>query len=134
MNAGRILREAGYDTPELRVRVTPVNPDAVNVYPASRLLRALWRKGVRGVTLWKWVLVDPELMAGERERLAKVVIHELVHLRQFIDQGWFGFTRAYLAEYWRGRFRGEVHQHAYLNISAEREAREMTAAVTSQVL
>ena len=133
MNAGRVLRAAGYDSPELRVRVAPVNPDQVNVYPASRALRGLWRQGVRGVTLWKWVLIDPEVMRGDQDRLAKIIIHELVHLRQYIDQGWFRFTVNYLGEYWRARFRGEVHRHAYLNISAEKEAREMTAHITANL-
>lgn len=131
MNAGRILREAGYDTDALRIRISPVNPDNVNVWPASRLLRRIWRPGIKGVTLWKWVFVDPELIRGDRERLARLVIHELVHLRQLVDDGYIGFTARYVWEYLDGRLRGKDRRQAYLDISAECEARELTARSTT---
>jgi hypothetical protein len=127
VNAGRILRDAGYDTDALRVRISPVNPDRVNVWPASRLLRSFWRPGIKGVTLWRWVLVDPELIRGDRERLARLVIHELIHLRQLVDAGYIRFTVRYVWEYLQGRLEGKDGRRAYLDISAETEARELTA-------
>lgn len=127
MNAGRLLREAGLDSDALRVRISPVDPDRVNVWPASRLLRSLWRPGIRGVTLWKWIFVDPELMNGDPDRLARLVIHELVHLRQVIDAGYLPFTTRYVVEYVQGRAAGKDGRQAYLDISAEVEARELTA-------
>lgn len=127
MNAGRILREAGYDTDALRVRLSPVNPDQVNIWPASSWLRRLWRSGIKGVTLWKWVFVDPDVMRGDRKRLARLVIHELVHLRQLVDSGYVAFTVRYVSEYLQGRVEGKDGRQAYLDISAEAEAREMTA-------
>ena len=127
MNAGRILRDAGYDTDALRVRISPVNPDHVNVWPASRPMRRLWRPGIRGVTLWKWVFVDPELLRGDRGPLARLVIHELVHLRQLTDDGYIRFTARYMTEYLKGRLRGKDRRQAYLDIPAESEAREVTA-------
>lgn len=127
MNAGRLLRETGFDNDELRVRLSPVNPDRVNVWPASRLMRSVWRPGIQGVTIWKWVFVDPELMKGDRERLARLVIHELFHLRQLADAGYLPFTTRYVAEYVRGRLAGKGPRQAYLDIGAEAEARELTA-------
>lgn len=127
MNAGRLLRETGYDTDALRVRISPVDPDRVNVWPASEFLRRLWRPGIRGVTIWKWVFVDPELLDGERDRLARLVIHELVHLRQVIDQGYLRFTARYVVEYLKGRLEGKDGRQAYRDISAEVEARELTS-------
>jgi hypothetical protein len=127
VNAGRLLREAGYDTDALRVRISPVNPDHVNVWPASTLMRRLWRSGIRGVTIWRWVFVDPELMRGDRDRLARLVIHELVHLRQLADTGYLPFTVRYVTEYLRGRLKGKDARQAYLDIAAETEAREVTA-------
>lgn len=126
MNAGRLLRETGYDTDALRVRISPVNPDRVNFWPASKLLRRLWRPGIRGVTIWKWVFVDPELLQGERDRLARLVIHELVHLRQVSDEGYLPFTARYVFEYLQGRSEGKDSLRAYRDISAEVEARELT--------
>lgn len=131
MNAGRILRETGYDTDAVRVRISPVNPDEVNVWPASRVMRRLWRPDIKGVTLWKWVFVDPELMRGDRHRLARLVVHELIHLRQLADDGYLGFTARYVWEYLRGRVQGKSGREAYLDISAEAEARELTARSTA---
>jgi len=126
VNAGRLLRETGYDITTLRTEIDPVDPDRVNLWPAGGLLRRLWRPGIRAVTLWKWVLVDPETIDGDREQLARLTIHEMVHLRQFALLGYLRFTFRYLKEYLSSRLSGLDHRAAYLDISAEREAREVT--------
>jgi hypothetical protein len=126
VNAGRILREAGYDTDALRVRIAPVDPGGINVWPASRHLRRLWRHGIRGVTHGRFVLVDPEVMRGDRDRLARLVVHELIHVRQYQAAGYLRFVLSYLKEYWLGRLGGKSAQQAYRDISHEREARELT--------
>lgn len=126
MNAGRILREAGLDSDELRVTLTPVDPDRINIWPASRLMRLLWRAGISGVTIRRWVLVTPDLLRGDPVRLGRLVIHELVHVRQVGDQGYLSFTLRYLVEYVRGILEGKGTRQAYMDISAEREARAIT--------
>jgi hypothetical protein len=127
MNAGRILREAGYDTDALRLRIAPVNPDRINVWPASKLLMSLWRPGIEGQTHGKMIFVDPEVMNGDRRRLARLVIHELIHVRQYATTGYLRFTASYLTEYLMGRLDGKSPRQSYLSISHEREARELTA-------
>lgn len=127
MNAGRILARAGLDSEELRSELSPVRPEEVNVWPASRYVRALWRSGITGVTIWKLVLVDPDLMRGDVQRLGRLVIHELVHVRQFAQRGYLRFMSRYLYEYMSARLRGESHHDAYRGISAETEAREVAA-------
>lgn len=104
-----------------------VDPEKVNVWPAGRLLRLLWRSGVRGVTLFRLVLADPEVLDAGPDRLAGFVVHELAHVRQFSEQGYLRFMAKYLSEYWRGRRRGLNHRSAYLAIGAEVEAREVAA-------
>lgn len=126
MNAGRLLRETGYDTDALMVRIAPVNPDDINVWPASRAHRRLWRSGIKGVTHGTFVFVDPELMRGDPDRLARLVIHELIHVRQYSALGYPRFVTGYLKEYWMGRVGGKSPRDAYLDISHEREARVMT--------
>lgn len=131
MNAGRILRKAGYDTDAFRVRIAPVDPDHINVWPASRIFRRFWRSGIRGVTHWRFVFVAPEMMRGDPERLARLVIHELVHVRQYLAAGYLRFVTSYLKEYWIGRIGGKSPRQAYLDISMEREARELTSLTVS---
>jgi hypothetical protein len=127
LNAGHILRRAGLDTEELRRELLPVDPDTVNVWPASKWLRKLWRPGIRGVTQWRLVFVDPGLLRGDGTRLARTVVHELVHVRQFVEQGYLAFMARYIGDYLRARLEGLAHREAYLNNPAEMEAREVTA-------
>lgn len=131
MKAGRLLREAGYDSDALLVRIAPVDPDAVNVWPASRLFRRFWRHGVSGVTYGRFVFVDPDVMRGDTDRLARLVIHELIHVRQFAAAGHLRFVLSYLKDYWKGRIGGMSPQDAYRAITYEREARELTQRTIS---
>lgn len=131
MNAGRLLRETGYDVGALSAHIAPIDPDRVNLWPASSMARRFWRTGIKGVTQWRWVLVDPETLRGDRDLLARLVIHELVHLRQFRDQGFLRFMTGYVAQYWAARMRGFTPRQAYLDIKAEREARETTELVVA---
>lgn len=133
MNAGRVLREAGYDTDALRLRIAPVNPDRVNLLPASRFFRRFWRSGISGVTHGPFVFIDPEVLRGDRDRLAKLVIHELVHVRQYVAAGYLRFVMSYLKEYWMGRIGGKSPRQAYLDISHEREARELTERTVTAI-
>jgi hypothetical protein len=126
VNAGRLLREAGYDSAALRNHISPVDPDRVNVWPASPMLMRVWRPGISGVTYGRLVLVSPELMRGERRRLAKLVIHELIHVKQFRDHGYIPFMFRYMSQYLRGRIAGKGPRQAYLDIDAESEARDLT--------
>jgi hypothetical protein len=126
-----LLRETGYDTDTLRGHIAPVDPADINIYPAARLLRAFWRPRIKGVTHWKWILVEPEFMRGDRDRLARLVIHELVHVRQYVTAGYVPFMTGYIVDYWKGRFSGKDARRAYLDISAEVEAREVTASIVS---
>jgi len=129
VNAGRLLCETGYDNEALRSSITPIDPFDINIYPAAQPFRSLWRPGVRGVTHWRWVFIDPEVMRGDRDRLARLVVHELVHVRQYVTTGYVRFMAGYITEYWRGRLSGKDGRQAYLDISAEVEARDLAKRV-----
>lgn len=133
MNAGRLLRETGYDTDALRVRVAPVDPDDINVWPAAPLLRRFWRDGIKAMTQGRMIFVDPGMMRGDRDRLARLVVHELIHVRQYVAAGYFGFMRSYLTEYWKGRIGGKTPADAYRDIAFEREARELAERTISAI-
>lgn len=77
------------------------------------------------MTLPWGIFVKPEVLAGDSVRLANLINHELIHVRQWRDLGVSGFVRRYLAEYLRGRLVGHSHGEAYAAISFEREARRV---------
>lgn len=84
--------------------------------------------GTSGMTLGRNVLLtDDTDRSGRRMLLA----HELVHVRQFAEKGWFGFLAVYVRDYLRGLVRLGNHRQAYLAIPTEIEARhEATAWAT----
>lgn len=129
MNAARILADAGYDVDALDAELGSVAINSVNVWPASRWVRAMWRPGIMGVTQWRWILVDPQALA-DRHKLARLVLHELVHVQQFAEMGYVRFMYRYIRDYVSGRRAGMDPREAYLAIPAEVEAREFTSRVT----
>lgn len=129
MNAARALSRAGLDTDAIRLAIHPIHPESVNLYPASPLLRRLWGQGIGAITLWRWVFVDPEVLGGDEERLGRLTVHELIHLRQISDLGLGRFVWRYLSDYLRGRSHRLGHQESYRAIGLEQEATEVTAAL-----
>lgn len=93
------------------------------------MFRKLWRPGIGGVTHWKWIFVDPRLMRGDRKQLARLVIHELVHVRQFEQLGYLTFLTRYIWDYLIGRWGGKDRRQAYMDIAAEAEARDMVSKI-----
>lgn len=126
MNAARILERAGHDLGRVRDELASVDPASVNVWPASAWFRGLWRSGVSAITLGRHVFADPGLLRDD-PRLARVVLHELVHVRQFTEHGVVPFLWRYVIGYLSGRRAGMSPREAYLAIPAEREAREVIA-------
>ena len=123
MRVGRLLEETGYDTEQLRALLDPIDPGHLRLRAAAPLLRRIWGRGTGAMTLGKLILVDPAILNGDRERLARLTLHELIHVRQWSELGWPGFLRRYLADYLNGRRLGLSHHDSYLEIGLEVEAR-----------
>ena len=123
MRVGRLLEETGQNAEPLRALLGPIDPDQLRLRAASPLMRWIWGEGVGAMTLGNLILVDPDILNGDEDRLARLTLHELVHVRQWRELGWLGFSRRYLADYLKGRRRGLSHRQAYLEIGLEVEAR-----------
>ena len=81
----------------------------------------LWRggpvpRGSAGITLGRLIIVKPTTPS------ARLLRHELVHVRQFRRLGVARFVLSYVGEYLRWRVRGYPHRGAYRRISYEVEA------------
>ena len=127
MNAGQLLQAGGVDSVRVRLLIHPVDPDSVRIRPAPRLVRKMWGRGIRAMTLRKTILLDPLLLTAAQDRAGILLVHELVHVRQWHDLGVARFLWRYLTAYLRGRRDGLGHRDAYLAIPLEVEARETAA-------
>lgn len=122
MNAADLLD--GHDTAALRVRLLPVQPEQVPVRPLTAPLLSRW---VAAITLPWAIYVRREILASPDDRLARLVVHELVHSRQWRTYGPVGFLRRYLSDYLAGRLARLGHREAYRRIRLEQEAIRMAA-------
>ncbi|MGH9084471.1 MAG: eCIS core domain-containing protein [Acidimicrobiales bacterium] len=73
--------------------------------------------GAAAITLGRFVLVRPEAVGS-----ARLLRHELVHVRQWRRLGVAGFLRRYLGAYARWRLRRYPHWAAYRRVPLEIEA------------
>lgn len=109
-----------HDTPRLRSLILPADPDRVDV----RVLPA-WVPvpGWVGAITTPWAIyIRPHLLGGDPAILARLLVHELIHVRQWKTLGVPRFLASYLSDYLRGRLRGLGHRDAYQSIRLEREA------------
>jgi hypothetical protein len=61
-----------------------------------------------------------------RAELTGLVIHELVHVDQWREEGYVRFALSYLTQYLKERMRGRANDEAYRAISYEVDARRHT--------
>ena len=121
-----VARLGGGDPAEIVSRLGLGDIDRVPIQPAPKWMVRTWRGDVAAMTLPWAIYVRHDVLAGDSLRLAGLVNHELVHVRQWQQLGTMRFLRRYLTEYLRGRQKGLGHNKAYLAISLEKEARELS--------
>ncbi len=104
--------------------------DAVPIRRAPRWLKRLWRGPVAAMTM-PWAIYIDDAHLASREA-APLILHELVHVRQWQRLGPWRFLKIYVSDYLRNRRAGMDHQHAYLAIRLEKEARVAVARHLAQ--
>lgn len=77
--------------------------------------------GTAGMTIGRFVLLTSDV---DRDGTRELLAHELVHVRQYAEQGVVGFLARYVRDYLRGLRIHRRHRAAYLAIPAEVEARD----------
>lgn len=78
----------------------------------------------QGITLGRWVcLAEPQPATGT----STLIAHELVHVKQWHDDGVVRFSMNYLGAFAKGLFRHKSWDKAYRAIPAEVDARTETA-------
>ena len=118
-----ILHVAHIDAAEAADRCGLEDVDSVVVKPAPRWMVRAWRGPVMAMALPRAIYVRPDRLVDPA--LGPLLVHELVHIRQWRSLGAMGFLLRYLREYFEGRRRGMNHWQAYQHISLEVEARQI---------
>lgn len=118
------------DGAELRALIHPVDPDKIPLRPAPSWLRTIWGADIRAIALGRTVFVRPDQFSADPKVLGRLIIHELVHIRQWSDYGTIGFIGRYTRRYLAGIARGLGHRAAYRSNPYEAEARETAARLT----
>ena len=77
------------------------------------------------MTLRATIYVRSSVLERDPATLGLLIVHELVHVRQWAQLGIFRFLWSYLAGYLRGRLTGLSHMAAYRAIPLEVDAREV---------
>lgn len=77
------------------------------------------------MTVMHRVYVDPRVFDADPDTLASLLLHELVHVRQWRDAGPRRFLIRYVGDYARGRLAGRNHDESYRGIRYEVEARRI---------
>ena len=91
--AGDYLIRAGISLPEVEDRLPHVDPGTVEIRKAGRAFRATWAKGIVAVAMPWAIYVEPETLARPPEDLARLIVHELVHIEQWRREGGAGHLR-----------------------------------------
>lgn len=110
------------------VRIHPITPESVTVVSAPRLMRKLWAKGTGAMTIGKRIFVDPAVLERGGRELTLLLLHEMVHSRQWQERGSLRFLTSYVRQYLVARITGATHREAYLAIEAEVEARDISTS------
>lgn len=112
-------------TPSERIAYTHVRSSTID---RARVRSLGWLPGqFKGITLGRTMFLTTR---EPTDGTSTLIAHELVHVEQYSDRGWFGFLRWYLTDFARGLLAERNWMTAYRGVTAEVEARRTTQAWT----
>lgn len=116
--------EAGNLDLDALARLVPgVDPERLLIREARPWFERLVLRRVAAIALPYVIYVHSRAYMQPRAELTKLVVHELVHVSQWREEGYLRFATRYLGDYLRERLRGRPHMEAYRAIRYEVEAR-----------
>lgn len=122
MRVGPLITGAGLDIRSIGVQTGLSEIDRVDIRPAPGWMLQMWRGPVAAMTVMNRVFVHPRLLTGSDPEFGPLLIHELVHVRQWTEAGPVRFLARYVTDYLRARLSGCDHDTAYRRIRYEVEA------------
>ncbi len=115
------------------VEIAPaVDPDRLLIREARPWFERIVLRGVEAIALPYVVYVRPRTYTRPRGEIARLVIHEVIHVNQWREEGYLRFAWRYVRDYVQGRLDGRSHREAYRAIGYEVEARALTSRLFSR--
>lgn len=125
--------EAGDIDPAKLASMAPgVDPERLLIREARPWFEKLTLRRSAAIALPYVVYVHSHTYNQARAELTGLVVHELVHVSQWRQEGYVRFATRYVWDYLRERMRGRPHAEAYRAIRYEVEARRCTAQLLSR--
>lgn len=119
--------EAGDLDLEALARIAPgVDPERLLIREARPWFERVILRRAAAIALPYVVYVHSRAYVRPKADLTRLVVHELVHVSQWREEGYVRFAARYLGDYLRQRLRGRPHMEAYRAIRYEVAARACT--------
>lgn len=128
VRVGPLIARAGFDLSTIRDLTGLGDFDRVDLRPAPGWMLAVWRGPVVAMTVMNRIFVNPRVLSGDQLDFGPLLVHELVHVRQWTEAGPVRFMARYVSDYVKARLSGCDHDTAYRRIRYEVEARRIAGA------
>ena len=132
--ASDIVTAGGVELETLRKVLPRIDPRTIKIWVAPLLVRPIWGKRIAARAMFWGIYVRPDIAVrfergDERERDARLVVHELTHIEQWRRLGPLRHSVQYVGDYVRGLLAGKGSFAAYRAIRLELEARQTARLV-----
>ena len=124
MNPATVLTASGISPGQVSSTLGDLNLEQVDIRPAPGWLTRIWGEAVSAMAVRTTVYIRPDTLNADPSILGPLIVHELVHVHQWLQLGVVRFLWRYLGGYLKGRLAGLSHRDAYQAIPIEVEARE----------
>ena len=133
MNPAQLLTASGISPAEVAKILPEVDLQRIAVRAAPPWLARLWGREISAMTLRRTIYVRSVVLEQDPGTLGPMIVHELVHVRQWSELGVIRFLWSYVVGYLRGRLAGLSHSVAYRAIPLEAEAREVAGQLRGPI-
>lgn len=123
------LEAAELDVPSVREVAPGVDFERLLVREASPWVEKLILRRYAAIAFPHVIYMHSRWYRRPRVAVARLVVHELVHVSQWHHVGKLRFAALYVGDYLRGRLARRGHEVAYREIRYETQARDATDRV-----
>ena len=123
------LEAADIDLAAVQAVTPDVDLEQLLIREASSLFEKVFLRSNAAIAFPHVVYMHSRWYRRPRAEMARLVLHEAIHVSQWRQTGNLRFAATYVFDYLRGRVRRRGHARSYREIRYETQAREATDRV-----